>query len=95
MSDHQGIWIDIPKLLIFGYNPPKKQTYNARKLITEDPRVVNKYLDNLFSLMSESNLFSRMEQIHQAATYPLPQWAADTYEEIDNEAIYKLWVEDF
>ena len=26
MSDHRGIWIDIPRILIFGYNPPDPQT---------------------------------------------------------------------
>ena len=85
MSDHRGVWIDIPKLLIFGYNPPEIKTYNARKLQLEDPRVKKKYLDNLFNLMSQSKLFLRMEQVHRAATYPLPKWAADTYEEIDKE----------
>jgi hypothetical protein len=61
MSDHRGIWIDIPKFQLFGYNPPEVMTYQARRLKLEDPRVVQRYLDTLFNDMVASNLFQEME----------------------------------
>ena len=85
MSDHRGLWMDIPKILLFGYNPPLSQTFSARRLQLEDPRVVKRYLDQLFYYMTETNLFHRMERIYSTSVYPLPTWAAQEYEEIDKE----------
>ena len=39
-SDHRGLWIDIPEILLYGYNPPPLLNPNARRLKLEDPRVV-------------------------------------------------------
>ena len=85
MSDHRGVWFEIPKILLFGFNPPECQTYSARRLKTEDPRVVKKYLDHLYSQMLQSNLFNRMENIYRASVYPLPNDVAEEYEQIDEE----------
>ena len=83
MGDHRGIWMDIPKFLLYGYNPPQINTYLARRLRLEDPRVVQKYQDYLFEAMEEHDLFYRMEIIHRATVYPLPQWLQVEYEEVD------------
>ena len=92
MSDHKGIWFDIPKALLFGYNPPVSSTYSARRLKVEDPRVVKQYLNHLYTNMNKRNLFCRMESCHRATVYPLPPNIAHDYETIDDE-VCKLMTE--
>ena len=44
LSDHRGIWIDIPKFYLFGYKPQHPVFPSARRLKLKDPRIVKKYL---------------------------------------------------
>ena len=46
-GDHRGIWIDVPKILLYGYNPPQPTHPTARRLKLSDPRVVKRYLSFL------------------------------------------------
>ena len=36
-GDHRGLWIDIPKILIYGHNPQSVPLAAARRLKLEDP----------------------------------------------------------
>ena len=83
LSDHRGIWIDIPKFLIYGYNPPHPVFPSARRLKLLDPRVVAKYLAYLHCSMKDNDLFERMNDVHKHATFPLSQRLIDEYEAID------------
>ena len=40
LSDHRGIWIDIPKFYLFGYKPQHPVFPSPRRLKLEDPRIV-------------------------------------------------------
>ena len=82
-SDHRGIWVDIHKSLLYGYNPPTPVFPSARRLKMVDPRVVDKYLTYLHSSMQDNDLFARMEDIYKYSTYPLSSRIIDEYEEID------------
>ena len=83
-SDHRALWIDIPKFLLYGYNPPPMINPNARRLkLTSDPKVVNKYLTYLHSSMRDHNIFQRMDDVHRQAVYPLPLHVAEEFEAID------------
>ena len=82
-GDHRGIWVEIPKVLIYGYNPPQPVPYDARRLKLSDRRVVEKYLTHLHTACQEHDLFNRMNMLHSYQTYPLPQHVIDEYEEID------------
>jgi hypothetical protein len=82
-SDHRGIWIDIPKFLIYGYNPPPFLNPKARRLKLEDPRIVKKYTTLLRSLMDQHSIFQRMDALHKATVYPLPLHLQQEYESID------------
>ena len=42
LGDHRGLWVDIPKHIIYGYNPPHPTLFQARRLKASDPRVVKK-----------------------------------------------------
>ena len=79
---------DIPNIACIGYNPPVSSKYSARRLKSEDTRVVNKYLSHLYANMAQANLFQRMESCHRAAVYPLPPDVAHAFEEIDEEVCH-------
>jgi len=83
LSDHRGVWLDIPKHMIYGYNPPQPTFPSARKLKLTDPRVVEKYLTHLHCAMEEHDLFHRMDQLHRESTYPLSPRLVEEYEVID------------
>ena len=83
MSDHRGLWIDIPKFLIYGYNPIQPVFPSARRLKLQDPRVVTKYLTCLHTLMQDNDLFMKMDALHRNATTPLSQRMIDEYESLD------------
>ena len=40
LSDHQGVWVDIPKCILYGYNTPQPVFLSSRKIELVDPRVV-------------------------------------------------------
>ena len=83
LSDHRGVWVDIPKFLLYGYNPPQPQFFHARRLKITDPRVVEKYLTYLHCAMKDHDLFRQMDEIHKDARCPLTPRIIDRYEEID------------
>ena len=82
-GDHRGLWIDIPKILIYGHNPQSVPLAAARRLKIEDPRVVTKYNDELHDLLLKAQVYPRLSNIHHNATYPPPEWATREYEECD------------
>ena len=82
-GDHRGIWVEIPKFLIYGYNPPAPVHVNARRLKLSDPRVVEKYLTFLHYECDKHNIYQRMNRVHQFKSFPLPQCVIDEYEAID------------
>ena len=83
ISDHRAIWIDIPKELLYGFNPPQPSTYLARRLKLEDPRVVKRYLDLLSTTMDQHDLFRRMDTLHNAALIQPTDRIIEEYELID------------
>ena len=56
-GDHRGLWIDIPKILIYGHNPQSVPLAAARRLKIEDPRVVTKYNEELHELLSKAQVY--------------------------------------
>ena len=82
-SDHRGIWVDIHKSLLYGYNPPAPVFPSSRRLKMVDLRVVEKYPTYLHCSMQDNDLFARMDDIHKYATLPLSPRIIDEYEEID------------
>ena len=81
--DHCALWIDIPRILLFGYNPPPLLSPNARKLKLDDPRVVEKYCTYLHSSITEHNLFQQMDDLHRRTVYPLSAHLILEYEKLD------------
>ena len=82
-GDHRGLWIDIPSELLHGFNPPSITLAHARRLKLEDPRVVQKYNDEMHILLQKHQVYERINHIHDTATYPPPEWMPREYETID------------
>ena len=59
----------------------------ARRLILEDPRVVNKYNADLTSRLKEANVYNRLFEIYKKATFPLHPNMIKEYEKIDKEIV--------
>ena len=83
LSDHRGVWIDIPKYLIYGYNPQQPVFPSARKLKLRDPRIVTRYLTDLHSSMTDNDLFKRMDDLHQQSTTHFTTRLSEEYEVLD------------
>ena len=83
LSDHRGIWIDIPKYHLFGYKPQQPVFPTARRLKLKDPRVVKKYLSHLHSSMLDNDLFHKMNDLHHKSKSNFSQHQMEEYESID------------
>ena len=71
MSDHRRVWFDISKFPLYGYKPPQKHFYHARRLNIIDPRVVGKYITYLHIAMQDHDIFHRIGDIHKVVIYSL------------------------
>ena len=83
LSDHRGVWFDIPKFLIYGYNPQQPVFPSARRLKLRDPRIVSRYLSHLHSSMINNDLFKRMDDLHQQSTIHFSPRLIEEYEVLD------------
>ena len=83
LSDHRPLWVDISKTSMLGVKSSLKPTYAARKLKTNDPRVVNKYLNDLNSLLIKDNLYERTSGLMNQIDEKLTDAQQKEYEQID------------
>ena len=58
-GDHRGIWVDITLDTFIGYRAPPVPSYQARRLKTEDPRVMAKYRETLEDDLIEAQIFTK------------------------------------
>ena len=59
-SDHRALWIDISYSSIFGHAPEPLRHPTARKLKTNDPRLVHRYHQGVKSRMFKSGYYKRV-----------------------------------
>ena len=83
LSDHRPIWIDVTKQSLIGTKSKLSPTFAARKLKTNDPRIVNNYLNKLHSLLNENKVVQRAERLARWVNGPLSQAQIEEYEELD------------
>ena len=67
-----------------------KPTYATRKLKTNDPRVVNKYLNNLNDLLSQHRLIQRSQQLFEAVQGEMTKQQQIEFENIDKLKIQAM-----
>ena len=63
--------MDIQNELLFDFNPSLLTHSNARRLKMKDPRCVKHYNESLDKLCLEEQMYYRIDNLHQTATYPM------------------------
>ena len=70
-TDHRGLWLDIHYQVVFGHVMPAIVTAQARRLKTNDPRIVKKYTNVWSKFIVDHNMLERAYNIQRECTYPL------------------------
>ena len=83
-SDHRGLWLDVPYTMAFGHDVLPFATPSARRLKTNDPRIVSRYIQSYEKFLKQHRLAERAFQLQQSVTYPLTIAAAKEWESIDS-----------
>ena len=83
MSDHRPIWVDLHRDTVLGVKATRSPTYDARRLKTNDPRVVEKYITTLRELLAEHDFDMRSRHLFLSMQSPLTEEQQRQYEELD------------
>ena len=83
LGDHRPVWVDIYRPSMLGIKGKLKPTYNARRLKTNDPRIVEKYNKTLLELLQESNVPLRAKLLLDSVQGELNQEQQEEYEILD------------
>ena len=83
MSDHRPIWVDLTRDTVLGVKATKAPTYEARRLKTNDPRIVDNYISTLKEILVSYNFESRSKHLFETMHYPLTKEQQLEYEELD------------
>ena len=83
LSDHCPVWIDITKDSFIGVKDKLKPTYATRKLKTNDPRVVTRYINHMKDYLSKTRLIERTEKLFGTVNGALTETQQLEFEEID------------
>ena len=82
-GDHRPLWKDVTKELVLGAKLPKVQSHQARKLKCQDPRIVQKYNEELEKYLRQEKFFTRAENLFQSFHNPLTKAEQQELEELD------------
>ena len=85
-TDHRLLWIDLTVSSCFGFQPPSAYYRAPRRLILNDPRVVNRYNKLLTAEHRKLRLPQRAYQLHQQ----LPRFGSADQLEYEKLAILDL-----
>ena len=83
VGDHRPIFIDITIASTLGVNIPTPKSMKARRLKTNDPRIMEKYKKTLKSFFDEFNLTERVLEVQGRITQPLKEEIANEFERLD------------
>jgi hypothetical protein len=84
-TDHRMLWIDLPTEMAFGSVEPVIPKAQARRLILNDPRVVQKYMKDYKNHIKGDELLKRTQAFYDTVTaeQPLTKEQEDEWERID------------
>ena len=84
LSDHCPLWLDVTKASFIGVKDKLKPTFATRKLKTNDPRVVNRYLNNLKEFLDNHNLLQRVQRLFSQVQGEMSPAQVQEYKAIDH-----------
>ena len=82
-SDHRPIWIEVTKESALGSHPPPTHQFLARKLKTNDPRIVKKYNHILQEEFEKYNLYKRCFDLYNTYSPTLTSAQKEEYTKLD------------
>ena len=83
LSDHRPLWVDFSRNTFLGLKATLNPTFATRRLKTNDPRVVDKYLFFLTEELKINNVKHRTEVLHSVISSPMTAEQQQEYEELD------------
>ena len=83
LGDHRPIWIDVDRNTVIGCKGHLNPTFATRRLKTQDPRVVQKYLQVLSDILHQHNVEERAEILLTTAQNNLSPTQIQEYEDLD------------
>ena len=82
-GDHRGIWIEVPRMAVFGFRKHLIQPKIGRRLTVSNPVVVKRYNRHLKRYCHQNNLFRRIVNLRQRVTCLSDgEWTKE-YERVD------------
>ena len=84
ISDHCALWVDITYRNAFGHNMPLIMQSTARRLNCKDPKVMQRFLSNYESYVSQHKLNSKAQEIRDRTTFSMDPGDKKIYEWLDN-----------
>jgi hypothetical protein len=87
MSDHLGLWIDIPYDLAFGPGSKPCVLAGGRRLHCKDPRIVERYSKALKPMLENQNILARTEFLYNNRRSLSQEWVEREWNKIDKERV--------
>ena len=84
-GDHRGIWMDVERTAVYGYDMSDIPIAAARRLKLNDPTTVRRYQTILHRFFQQRSLYYRIKLLRQSVTGPLTELQAAEYEDIDRK----------
>ena len=86
-SDHRILWVDFVKKSVLGNESPRMKPPSARRLKTQDPRMIKKYNKQTHKAMLSRGLYKKLEEITtEAKSGWLPQ-LTEKYDALNKQKI--------
>ena len=83
IGDHRPIWVEIDKSSALGAKLPPLHFYNARRLKTQDPKVVEKYNTLLEKYLKKHGAYERIADLYASFSIPLSLGQQTEFEKLD------------
>ena len=83
-GDHRGIWVDLDRRDVYGYDMSEVPLARARRLQLRDPRTIRRYCEILHKYLKKRNAYSRAADLRRSINGPLNEAQIALYEELDS-----------
>ena len=83
-GDHRALWIELPRMAIFGFKKHIIQPKIGRRLTVSNPVVVKRYNRQLKRYCHKHNLFRRIARLRKEAAKTVPTTWSNEYERVDS-----------
>ena len=82
-GDHRAIYIDVQQQYIIGDDPYKIHRQQARRLISTNPTVVDRFNREFEHQLSRNHVHEQMENLYNSCSNPMTESEIELYEKLD------------